>query len=84
MVLLGNAVVGDNGLIALLRANRELVETFTVTEALRAENDSLREEVRMLREEPLKVEEIARRELGLIKPGEKIFIVPSVSDAPER
>ena len=84
MVLLGNAVVGDNGLIALLRANRELAETFTVIEALRAENDSLREEVRMLREEPLKVEEIARRELGLIKPGEKIFIVPRVGDAPER
>ena len=84
VVLFGNAVVGDNGLIALLRANRELVETFTVIEALRAENDSLREEVRMLRDEPLKVEEIARRELGLIKPGEKIFIVPSVSDAPER
>ena len=84
MILFGNAVVGDNGLIALLRANRELAETFTVVEALRTENDSLREEVRMLREEPLKVEEIARRELGLIKPGEKIFIVPSVSDAPER
>ena len=84
MVLLGNAVVGDNGLIALLRANRELAETFTVVEALRTENDSLREEVRMLLEEPLKVEEIARRELGSIKPGEKIFIVPSVSDTPER
>ena len=84
VVLFGNAVVGDNGLIALLRANRELAETFTVVEALRTENDSLREEVRMLLEEPLKVEEIARRELGLIKPGEKIFIVPSVSDTPER
>ena len=64
VVLLGNAIVGDNGLIALFRANRE--------------------EVRMLREEPLKVEEIARRELGLIRPGEKVFIVPSASDAAER
>jgi cell division protein FtsB len=84
VVLFGNAIVGDNGLIALFRANRELVETFAVIEALRAENDNLREEVRMLREEPLKVEEIARRELGLIKPGEKVFIVPSVSDAAGR
>ena len=84
VVLLGNAVVGENGLIALHRANRELVATFAVIEALRSENDNLREEVRMLREEPLKVEEIARRELGLIRPGEKVFIVPSVSDTPER
>ena len=84
VVLLGNAIVGDNGLIALIRANRELVATFAGIEALRAENDNLREEVRMLREEPLKVEEIARRELGLIRPGEKVFIVPSASDAAER
>lgn len=84
VVLFGNAIVGDNGLIALIRANRELVATFAGIEALRAENDNLREEVRMLREEPLKVEEIARRELGLIRPGEKVFIVPSASDAAER
>jgi cell division protein FtsB/cell division protein DivIC len=84
VVLFGNAVVGENGLIALLRANRELAETFTVLEALRSENDSFRDEVRMLLDEPLRVEEIARRELGLIKAGEKIFIVPSVSNVPER
>ena len=84
VVLLGNAIVGDNGLIAVIRANRELGATFAGIEALRAENDNLREEVRMLREEPLKVEEIARRELGLIRPGEKVFIVPSASDAAER
>jgi cell division protein FtsB len=35
----------------------------------------LREEARRLREDPTAVEEIARRELGLIKPGERLFIV---------
>jgi cell division protein FtsB len=35
----------------------------------------LREEARRLREEPSAIEEIARRELGLIKPGEKLFII---------
>ena len=33
------------------------------------------EEVRRLTEDPAAIEEIARRDLGLIRPGEKVFIV---------
>lgn len=80
VVLLGNAVVGERGLIALVRANDELAAVFQLIENLRAENDSLREEVRMLREEPRKIEELARSELGLMEPGEKVFIVPDGRD----
>ena len=45
----------------------------------RAENAELREAARRLREDPDAVEEQARRELGLIKPGEMLFIVKDVS-----
>ena len=45
----------------------------------RAENARLREQARRLREDPGAIEEIARRELGLIRPGERVFIV---KDAP--
>lgn len=76
VILLGNAVVGERGLIALIRANHELTAVFQLIDSLRAENDSLREEVRALREEPRKIEELARREFGLIEPGEKVFILP--------
>ena len=38
---------------------------------------ALRGEVRLLREEPSRLEELARRELGLIRPGERLFIVPT-------
>jgi cell division protein FtsB len=31
-----------------------------------------------LRENPQAIEEIARRELGLIRPGEKLFIIKDV------
>ena len=41
----------------------------------RAENARLREQARRLRDDPAAVEEIARRELGLIRPGEKVFII---------
>ena len=38
----------------------------------------MREEARRLREDPSAIEELARQELGLIKPGEKLFIVKDV------
>ena len=44
----------------------------------RAENQWLREEARRLREDPSAIEEIARRDLGLIKPGEKVFIIKDI------
>jgi cell division protein FtsB len=37
-----------------------------------------------LREEPAAIEEEARRELGLIKPGETLFIVKEVPPAPKQ
>jgi cell division protein FtsB len=45
---------------------------------LRSENAALREEARRLREDPAAIEEIARRELGLMSPGEKLFIIRDV------
>jgi cell division protein FtsB len=52
----------------------------TITQ-LRAENARLREVARRLREDPSAIEEIARRELGLIRPGERVFIVKDVPPA---
>jgi cell division protein FtsB len=46
---------------------------------VREENARLRDEARRLREDPRTIEEIARRELGLIKPGEKLFIIKDVT-----
>ena len=47
----------------------------------RAENARLREEARRLREDPDAIEEIARRELGLIRRGEKVFIIKDAQPA---
>ena len=80
VVLLGNAVVGEWGLISMVRANRELIAVSQFIESLREENNSLREEVRMLRDEPRKIEELARRDLGLMDSGEKVFIVQGRPD----
>ena len=77
-VIVADGFVGDRGLLATLRARQEYDVLAGSIERLRGENARLREETRRLREEPSAIEEVARRELGLIKPGEKLFIIKDV------
>ena len=70
-----DAVVGERGLLATLRARQQYDDLVSSIERQRLENERLREDVRRLREDPAAIEEIARRELGLIRRGEKVFIV---------
>jgi cell division protein FtsB len=70
-----DALVGERGLLARQRAEQQHDALVEAIASQRAENDRLREEVRRLTEDPSAIEEIARRELGLIRPGEKVFIV---------
>ncbi|MBE3087941.1 MAG: septum formation initiator family protein [Chloroflexi bacterium] len=78
LVLGLDALVGDRGVFALMQARREHRALAAALAQVRAENARLREEARRLREEPSAIEELARRNLGLIKPGETLFIVKDV------
>ena len=77
-VLVIDALVGDKGLIAMMKARQQYRALEQSLAQSRAANARLREEARRLREDPAAIEEIARRELGLIKPGEKLFIVKDI------
>jgi cell division protein FtsB len=70
-----DGIVGDRGLLAMLRARHEFEQLEAAIARQRAENARLREEVRRLRDDPGTIEEVARRELGLMRPGEKVFII---------
>jgi cell division protein FtsB len=80
-IIIVDVVVGDRGLFAMLRARHEYDELAASIARQRAENARLRDQARRLREDPAAIEEIARRELGLIKPGERVFIVKDVPAA---
>ena len=67
--------MGERGLIALFRSTNDIADISKLIETLRDENNGLREEVRSLREEPRAIEDLARSELGLIQPGEMVFII---------
>ena len=78
-LLIVDALVGDQGLVATMRARRQYDQLGADLTRVRAENARLREEARRLREDPAMIEEIARRELGLMSPGEKVFIIRDVT-----
>lgn len=77
-VLVVDALVGDQGLVATIRARKQYDELTSELARLRSENAGLREEARRLREDPAAIEEIARRELGLMSPGETLFIIRDI------
>jgi cell division protein FtsB len=77
-VLVVDALVGDQGLVATMRARKQYDHLAADIARLRWENTGLRETARRLREDPAAIEEIARRELGLMSPGEKLFIIRDI------
>ena len=75
LILIMDALVGDRGLMAMLNARRQYDEASAALTHQRAENERFRNEAARLRNDPAAIEELARRELGLIRPGEKVFII---------
>ncbi len=82
LLIVVDAISGEKGLLALLQARREYSALERSLERARTENAELREMARRLREDPKAIEEQARRELGLIKPGEMLFIIKDVEKKP--
>ena len=80
-VLVVDALVGEKGLLAMRKARQDYQALESALSTARSENARLREEARRLREDPRAVEDLARRELGLIKPGETLFIIRDVPPA---
>ena len=75
VIVLVDAVVGDKGVFALIRVRDERRALESTVRDVRLENQRLIEQTRRYREDPATIEELARRDLGMIKPGEKLFII---------
>lgn len=82
LVLVLNALVGERGFMETLRARRTHEELVLSIQRLRHENARLREEAWRLKHDPATIEALARQELGLIRPGELLFIVKDTRPAP--
>ena len=74
-VLLANAVAGERGLVQTARVRREYQHLADSVARLQQENRGLAQQADRLRHDPSAIEELARRQLGLIRPGEQLFII---------
>ena len=75
VVLVVDALVGERGLVASMRARRSAAEQTRQVQRLRAENAQLREQARRLKSDPTAIEHMARKQLGLIRPGEVLIYI---------
>ena len=78
VVLLVDALVGDRGLAERMRARHLYAEEAAALDAVRRDNAIMREKIRRLKEDPGAIESLAREEMGLIRPGELLFILRDV------
>ena len=78
-LLVAHALIGEQGVSSGLNTRRTYQRLRVDVSTLRAENVRLRLEAQRLRGDLATIEAVAREELGLILPGEKVFLL---GDAP--
>ena len=83
-VLVIDALVGDKGVLQMLKKRQDLRALDQDVAAARARNAQMRAEIDRINTDPEALEEIARKDLGLIKPGEKLFIIRDAPPADQR
>ena len=77
-LVLGDSLIGERGLVATARARKEARTEQLLLDKARRETIRLREQKHLLESDLGTIEDAARRELGFIKPGEKLFIITDV------
>ena len=81
-LLLGAAMFGENGVLQLWRLRSEVESLHRDVQVLEAENERLTRAITELRSDPSALERIARDQLGLVRPGERVLRFPRSSDSP--
>ena len=81
-LLLLQDVFGSHGLVAMRHAQQQAAATQKEIKQLNEENRQMQDRVQSLKSDPAAIERIAREEMGLARPGEYIFKIPSKSDDP--
>jgi cell division protein FtsB/cell division protein DivIC len=74
LLILGSLTfLGEKGIFNLLRLRKEVARIKERNLKLEEENQKLKEEVKRLQSDKRYIEEIARKELGMVKEGEIIY-----------
>lgn len=74
--LVVGALFGDRGFVHLYAERRRAESLLRDIEDLRQDNARIAGQIQALRTNASAIEKIAREELGLVRPGEILFLVP--------
>ena len=80
LVMIMTSVFGKRGVMRIHNDRQELAKLDAEVVDLQKRKLRLEAEIRQLRENPRAVEKKARGDLGLIKPGEKVIMLPKAQD----
>lgn len=83
-VLILSTFFGKKGLLQIREARRLQLELQAEIARLKQEKEKIEKEVDELRHNPVMIEEEARRKLWLIKPEEKVLILPKSKESKEK
>ncbi len=84
LLILGYTVLGEHGLVRLVRSQKQKNALLEDKQRLESENAELKKEIDRLQNDPDYIERVAREELGMVKKGELViqFADPDESGAP--
>jgi cell division protein FtsB len=82
--LVVGSLFGDRGLLQLVSQRERRDALAREIEQLKSDNSRLADDIRALRQDPAAIERIAREELGLVRPGETVFIIREEPSADHR
>ena len=81
LLLLLQDVFGTHGVVAMRRSQQEAAQIGKEIKQLDDENKQLDQRVKELKSDPHAIEEIARKDVGLARPGDVIFkVTPQSGD----
>ncbi len=81
IALIVGALFGDRGVLHLIEQRHRAEALARELSDLEAENAHLARQIAALRSDPRAIERLAREELGLVRPGETVFLVRDAAPA---
>jgi cell division protein FtsB len=82
VALMVGGLFGNRGMLQLMQERERARRVEHQISDLRSENLQLAAEIRALRTQPRAIERLAREQLGLLRPGETVFVLQPESATP--
>ena len=83
VALIVHEIYGEHGYLALRREKREYDSLQQEVRRLQEENQQLEKHIEALKSDPKAIERIARDQMHMARPGERIYTLPEKDRAPE-